>query len=169
MGKHVRVFGYDYSESAIELAQENIDLHKLDITVRRTDIMRDDFTSTVISDMGGRVDLVVSNPPYVTANEYSSLPASVRDWEDPAALLGSTAPDSQGLEFYHRIGRLLPALLTSEKDLHEAGWTGIPRVAVEIGAEQGTQVQQIIVQSGGRFTELWQDQYDRDRMILGWL
>ncbi len=34
----------------------------------------------------GRVSLVVSNPPYVTTAEMSSLPAVVADWEPEAAL-----------------------------------------------------------------------------------
>ena len=169
MRNRIRVSGYDYSDSAIELARENIALHDLDIDVHQADVTSHDFTSTLISSMAGRVDLVVSNPPYVTAGEYRTLPPSVRDWEDPAALLGSPSPDSSGLEFYHRITNLLPELLTDEKDLEDAGWAGIPRVAVEIGSEQGEQVQQIFQEGALTRTEVWQDQYHRDRMVLGWL
>lgn len=169
MGQRVRVSGYDLSASTIALARENIALYKSDIQVHRADIMRDGFASTVISDMGGRVDLVVSNPPYITASEYRSLPSSVRDWEDSAALLGSTAPDSPGLEFYQRISKLLPDLVAGENELQEAGWAGIPRVAVEIGSGQGEQVQRIFKEGGLGRTEVLQDQYDRDRMVLGWL
>lgn len=169
MRDQIRVSGYDYSGPAVELARENIALHNSDIKVHQADIMQDDFFSTVMSDVGGRVDLVVSNPPYITASEYRSLPASVRDWEDPAALLGSEAPDSAGLEFYQRISSLLPEVLTQGNDLEVAGWTVIPRVAVEIGHEQGEQVQQILEQGGMARTEVWQDQYERDRMVVGWL
>lgn len=169
MRDRVRLSGYDYSESAIKLARENIAHYNTDIQVHMADVMSHGFASTAISDMGGPVDMVVSNPPYVTASEYSALPSSVRDWEDSAALLGSTAPDSAGLEFYQRITNLLPELLTDETDLKEAGWSGIPRVAVEIGSGQGAQVQQIFKDGGLTRTEVWQDQYDRDRMVLGWL
>lgn len=169
MRDRVQLSGYDYSDSAIKLARENIARSKFDVKVHVADVMSDGFTSGIISDMGGRVDIVVSNPPYVTASEYSSLPSSVRDWEDSAALLGSTAPDSAGLEFYRRITDLLPGLLTDEKDLRDAGWEGIPRVAVEIGSGQGAQVQQIFTDGGLKRTEVWQDQYDRNRMVLGWL
>jgi release factor glutamine methyltransferase len=34
-----------------------------------------------------RVELVVSNPPYVAYSEIEALPVSVRDWEPPIALL----------------------------------------------------------------------------------
>jgi release factor glutamine methyltransferase len=33
------------------------------------------------------VSLVVSNPPYIAFSEIEALPASVRDWEPPVALL----------------------------------------------------------------------------------
>ena len=36
-----------------------------------------------------RFDVVVSNPPYISAAEKRSLPADVRDWEPPAALFAS--------------------------------------------------------------------------------
>lgn len=166
LGRHVTVSGYDYSEPAIDLARENIALNKCDVQVHRADIMRDDFPSTVKSDVAGKVDLIVSNPPYITAEEYRSIPVSVRDWEDPAALLGSVTTDSTGLEFYERIAELLPPLSTGA-NLEEAGWTGIPRVAVEIGHKQGSQVQEIF-KGCDLQTEVWKDQHGRDRMVLGW-
>ncbi len=36
---------------------------------------------------GEAASVVVSNPPYVAFSEIESLPASVRDWEPPVALL----------------------------------------------------------------------------------
>ena len=165
---HIRVKGYDFSQPAIELARENIGPTGLDIEVNHADILDESFADTVNSDMDGRVDLIVSNPPYIPLAEYRELPSSVRDWEDPAALLGDLPGGENGLRFYERIAELLPTLMSSRKDLEINGWGGIPRVAVEIGSSQGMDVMSILRAGGMGHTEVWQDQYDKDRMVVGW-
>ena len=46
--------------------------------------------------LAGRVDLLVSNPPYVTESEYPGLDPSVREWEPRGALVA--ARDARGVE-----------------------------------------------------------------------
>jgi ribosomal protein L3 glutamine methyltransferase len=58
----------DISEDALSLARENVALHHVDARVR---VVRSDL----FADLGdARYDLVVSNPPYVTEQEYAALP-----------------------------------------------------------------------------------------------
>jgi release factor glutamine methyltransferase len=71
-----RVTATDLSADALALAQENaerlglhVDFHEADLTV------------------AGTFDLVVSNPPYVLANEIEALEPEVRDWEPRGALV----------------------------------------------------------------------------------
>ena len=168
LGDRVRVKGYDFSQSAVELARENIGSTGLDVEVKLADILHKSFAETVISDMDGRVDLIVSNPPYIPIAEYRQLPSSVRNWEDPAALLGDLPGGESGLIFYERIAELLPTLLSPRKELEIKGWGEIPRVAVEIGSLQGGDVSSVLRAGGMRHTEVWQDQYDKDRMVVGW-
>jgi release factor glutamine methyltransferase len=168
LGNRVRVKGYDFSEPAIELAKENISSTGVDVEAKHANILDESFPDNVISDMDGRVDLIVSNPPYIPLAEYRELPASVREWEDPAALLGDPSGGESGLRFYERIAELLPALLESGKELEIDGWRGIPRVAVEIGSLQGRDVSSVLRAGGMGHTEVWQDQYDKDRMVVGW-
>lgn len=167
LGTRVRVKGYDLSESAIKLARENIASTGLDIQVAQADVMSEAFAETVKSDMGGRVDLVISNPPYIPLDEYRELPASVRDWEDPSALLGDVSGEgTSGLRFYERIAELLPVLLKPKTEM-EAG-RDIPRVAVEIGSSQGKDVMSIMRGGGMGRAEVWQDQFGKDRMVIAW-
>ena len=168
MGDRVRVKGYDFSRPAIELAKENISSTGLDVEVKHADILDESFPDTVKSHMDGRVDLIVSNPPYIPLAEYRELPSSVRDWEDPAALLGDLPGGESGLRFYERIAELLPTLLSSSNELEINGWGGIPRVAVEIGSSQGSDVSSVLRAGGMGYTEVWQDQYNKDRMVVGW-
>lgn len=168
LGDCVRVRGYDLSQSAIQLARENISSTGLDIQVEQADILDEKFAATVMSDIYGQVDLIVSNPPYIPLVEYRELPASVRDWEDPAALLGDLPGGESGLLFYERIAELLPTLLRPSEDLKQGGWGGIPRVAVEIGSSQGKDVTGILKAGGMKKAEVWRDQFGKDRMVVGW-
>lgn len=82
------VFAIDLSPSAVELAGFNAKTLELDVVVLEGDLL-----SSLPAELRGRVDLVVSNPPYVPADEYEDLPAEVRS--DPrSALIGD--PDLYG-------------------------------------------------------------------------
>lgn len=63
-----RVDLVDVDESALGLASENVALHQLDDRVRA---LRSDLFAGL---RGERYDLIVSNPPYVTAQEFAALP-----------------------------------------------------------------------------------------------
>lgn len=168
LGEDAQITGYDLSPSAIELALENAQQTGLQAKLHVADIMSDDFSSRVLGDTGGHIDVLVSNPPYITHEDYRSLPSSVRDYEDPAALLGDTGSGVRGLEFYERIARLMPCMLAEEAAVQAAGWNDLPRIALEIGAEQGSAVRDIISGAGLSRVEVWQDQYHRDRLVVGW-
>ena len=97
MGAHNprwRVDVADISDDALALARENIALHQLDAQVRA---VRSDLFSGLAGD---RYDLIVSNPPYVTDDEYAALPGEYA--HEPK--LGLTAGED-GLDIALRILR----------------------------------------------------------------
>lgn len=76
------VFAVDRSPEAVALARSNAERLELDVTVLEGDLL-----SPLPTEIRGTVDLVASNPPYVSENELEGLPADVR--ADPApALIG---------------------------------------------------------------------------------
>lgn len=91
----------DISDDALALARENIALHQLDKQVRA---VRSDLFSGLA---GERYDLIVSNPPYVTDDEYAALPGEYA--HEPK--LGLTA-GADGLDIALRILRDAPDHLT---------------------------------------------------------
>ena len=93
----------DISDGALELARENIRIQHVGDRVRA-------IKSDLFAGLKGEVyDLIVSNPPYVTEQEYAELPPEYR--HEPA--LGLTAgPD--GLDFALRILRDAPAHLSED-------------------------------------------------------
>ena len=73
-----RVTAVDSAEEAVALARENAERLDLAIEVRQGDLEA----------AAEGWDLVVSNPPYVAADEWESLQPEIRDWEPRNALVG---------------------------------------------------------------------------------
>lgn len=85
------VFATDLSAEAVELARANAARLGLAVTVLEGDLLE-----PLPVDLRGWVDVVVSNPPYVPAEDLEDLPAEVR--ADPVlALVG-------GIDVYERLG-----------------------------------------------------------------
>jgi release factor glutamine methyltransferase len=74
-----RVTAVDTSTEAVALARENAARLQLDIDVREGG-----FDAAAAG-----WDLVVSNPPYVTPEEWDTLQPEIREWEPRAALVGA--------------------------------------------------------------------------------
>jgi len=72
------VTAVDSSPDAVALARENAERLGLDVEVREGDL-----------DVAAEGwDLVVSNPPYVTTDEWDTLQPEIREWEPRSALVG---------------------------------------------------------------------------------
>ena len=93
----------DISEDALSLARENIEYQD---TTDRVEAVKSDLFEGL---KGRRYDLIVSNPPYVTEQEYAALPPEYG--HEPA--LGLRAGDD-GLDFAMRILAEAPEHLTDE-------------------------------------------------------
>ena len=135
--------GVDISPDAISLAKENADLCNLSGKVKFAiaDGL-DDF------DEPGIIDVIVSNPPYITSEDCKTLDPRVRDWEPVSALDGGAS----GLDFYERLSTDAFNLLK-------------PNGAVffEIGDGQGEDVRQILFESGFDKISIEKDYAGHDR------
>jgi ribosomal protein L3 glutamine methyltransferase len=104
----------DISDDALALAGENIQFHNVAERART-------IKSDLFSGLRGQVyDLIVSNPPYVTEQEFAALPAEYA--HEPALGLKAGA---DGLDFALRILADAPAHLS------ENGW-----LIVEVGESE---------------------------------
>ena len=129
-GKFSRVIATDVSLDALDVARTNAELaaSRLNCPVE----FRSGSMLTPVRDVRARV--LVSNPPYVAFNEIDDLPASVRDWEPPAALLSG----SSGLA-------ATAAIVQEGASLLERG--GI--LALEVDERRASLVAEMIMSAGG--------------------
>lgn len=135
--------GVDLSPAALAVAESNA--AALGLTAR-ADFRPSDWFSNVT----GRFDLIVSNPPYIAADEMPTLAPEVRDWEPHLAL----TPGGDGLGPYHILAREAPAHLT-----------GKGRLLVEIGPTQGQAVAALFAAAGLHDIRILLDMDGRDRVV----
>ena len=140
----------DISDVAVETAKTNIAAQALKpecLSVIKSDI-RDDIPEL------GKLDLIVSNPPYITNAEMEELDNVVKDHEPDLAL---RAGDT-GLDFYG------PLLKLANEHLNEGG-----ALMVEHGCGQGDAVKAIFEQGGLKNCMTIRDYGSNPRVTLGFL
>lgn len=142
-GRFDQVFGVEILPDALALASENVTATGLAITLLLGDL--------VAPLTGQRVNLLVSNPPYLTRSEYDSLDRSVRDYEPEQALVGG----EDGLLLTRRLfddGRAVVA---------PAGW-----IAVEVDCMRAAETGRIATALGWRDVTVLDDLFGRARYVL---
>jgi release factor glutamine methyltransferase len=139
----VNVLAADVSSGALRVARENARRHG--VAGRVLFLCADAFSALKCRD---RFDVVVSNPPYVSEGEWNRLPAEVRNFEPPGALLAG----ADGLAVLRRLVAEAGETLVSRGDL----WC-------EIGESQGESVRRL--PSGSlKFVGVYRDLAGRDRV-----
>ena len=94
-----RVHATDISEEALSLAAENAARLGLEIAFHHGDLF-----DALPYDLRDRIDLLVSNPPYVAEDEWPGLPVEIRDHEPREALVAGES----GFELIDRIATDAP-------------------------------------------------------------
>src|SRR6185437_6724850 len=120
-----RAVAVDKSAAALEIAKQNA--AKLDVSDRSVFVVSDCFDALDPKDY--QFDLIVSNPPYVSASALSGLQREVRDHEPLVAL----SPGSDGLTVIRRLLAEAPPYLKPNGHL-----------LMEIGFDQGESVRDLI-------------------------
>ncbi len=105
--KNATILGVDISQDANDLARENAQLNKLDVTFETEDALdsHSDFWNTLSG-----LDVIVSNPPYIPENEKTEMNSNVLDFEPHLALF---VENNSPIIFYERIAELAQQKLKS--------------------------------------------------------
>ena len=140
-----RAVAVDKSPAALEIAKFNA--QKLSVADRVEFVVSDCFDALDPR----QFDLIVSNPPYVSANVLPGLQREVRDHEPLIAL----SPGPDGLSVIRRLIREAPAFLNQNGHL-----------MMEIGFDQGEAVQQLIDASVWQSLEIRSDLQRIPRIVV---
>ena len=137
----------DISDDALTVARKNVADQKL--SERVTCVVSDALGEP--APLLGTFDVIVSNPPYITAEEMKQLPDSVKDYEPHLALYGG----DDGLDFYRAIAK------NYRKALKPGGY-----LCFEFGMGQGDDVCRILEENAYTILERSRDYNDRERAVL---
>lgn len=133
----------DISPAALGVAAENAARFGLS---RRLTLTRSDW----LRDVTEVFDLIVSNPPYVSAQAYAALEPEITQWEPEIAL----TPGGDGLEPYRIIAR------DAGGSLAQGG-----HLMVEIGFDQGQAVAELFRAAGLDNVRVHSDLSGKDRVV----
>ncbi|WP_340081538.1 peptide chain release factor N(5)-glutamine methyltransferase [Terribacillus sp. FSL K6-0262] len=143
------VIATDISERALLIAKSNSRTLGADLTLKLGSYLEP------LRELGKRVDVLVSNPPYIDEADKEHMTDTVKNFDPGLALFA----DDKGLAAYKEIIAGLPEVLA------------FPAVvAFEIGWQQGRAVRDLLA---GRFpeaeVEVRQDINGKDRMVFAWI
>jgi len=142
-GAYDHLVGLDRSAAALGLAAENRRR-----VGARVELVRADLCDALRPDS---LDALVSNPPYLTTEEYATLAPSVRDWEPEPALAG-------GRDGIDAIARLLEGGL---RVVRPGGW-----LALEIDCARAARCAERAGASGWTDVAIHADLFGRERYLL---
>lgn len=133
----------DLSEAALAIAKKNATALQADIAFEHGD---------GLGPISEKIDLLIANPPYISAAEWSLMDQSVRTFEPKMALFA----ENDGLAIYQQLARQAQSLLKS---------TG--KIYLEIGFQQGAAVQVIFQQAfPDKVVRILKDLSGNDRMVI---
>lgn len=141
------VLATDLSADALEVARANAARHGIGDRIRFLD---GDLLDPLIG-AGHRVDVIVSNPPYVPLETAAALPREIRDFEPALAVVASGAV----VTVYARLAEAAPRVLRAR------GW-----LAVEVAAGQAPRVVELLKRTSlYEPAQLRQDGLGWDRVV----
>ncbi|OJG98823.1 protein-(glutamine-N5) methyltransferase, release factor-specific [Enterococcus termitis] len=138
-----QVAAVDISPEALVVAKKNAEQLKTEIQFYQGDLLEPLIEK--------KIDILISNPPYISNKEWALMDTSVRTFEPKSALFA----ENDGLAIYQRLAKEAPALLTPEGKIY-----------LEIGFQQGEAVKELFQQAfPKKVVRVIQDLSGNDRMV----
>jgi release factor glutamine methyltransferase len=144
-----QIIATDICDAALKTAAKNVEKYQLQ---ERIKLLCGDLFDPVVPQLDtGKFDLIVCNPPYVSAAEFETLDKTIKDHEPKLAFFAG----ADGLDVYRRIAEQADDFLKPNAAL-----------MLEIGYSQGTAVRELLEQTEC-FTEIKieKDFHNNDRIV----
>lgn len=139
-----QVSAIDISKEALVVAKQNAEALDVDVTFYEGDTLEPVFDK--------KWDIIISNPPYISQDEWNVMDPSVQKFEPKSALFA----EKNGLAMYEKIAKQAKTCLAPN------GY-----ILLEIGYRQGTAVQKIFQQAfPNRQVSYHRDLFGNERMVV---
>lgn len=136
------IIGVDISDKALALANEN----KLRLKADNVQFIKSDLFNNI----NEKFDLILSNPPYISENDYKNLDDKLF-LEPKSALVGGV----DGLDFYRKI------IMNASNYLNVGG-----HLVFEIGYDQKVAINNLLIKSDFKNIQNIKDYNGFDRIII---
>ena len=143
--KDAQVTAWDISSEALQIARGNARTLGAEVRFVQCDVL------TVQPGADEHYDVIVSNPPYVTEHERTTMEPNVLKWEPSLALF---VPDDDPLRFYRRIADLGRQLLVPDGHLY-----------FEINQAYGKDTAEMLYECGYTSIQIGKDLSGNDRFV----
>lgn len=121
---NANVIAVDISDKALSVAEENMKLNNVKITLKNSNLFEDLKSSK-------KFDIIVSNPPYIPSDDIEKLDIEVKNYDPKLALDGG----KDGLDFYKKIIKEAPRHLAKNG-----------KIFFEIGINQKDEIKEMLKQ-----------------------
>lgn len=148
---NVLIYAIDLSYKALEIAKKNAKANQVSdkIIFLQGDLLR----PLAQKQLQYRIDILVSNPPYIPSREIDGLQVEIAEYEPRLALDGG----EDGFDYYRRI------IDQSRTYLKQGGW-----IAFEMGYDQGKQIEKTMeAERIYNHIERVKDLSGKERVIIG--
>lgn len=133
----------DLSPAALKVAQENAETLNAPLSF---------YEGDTLAPINQPIDILISNPPYIAADEWSVMDESVRTFEPKMALFA----EEEGLVIYQKLAQ------QAKEKLKPSG-----KIFLEIGFQQGKAVQTLFQTAfPHKKVTIYPDLSGRDRMVV---
>ena len=136
-----KIFASDISTDALKVAEINSRYDNTPITFIKSDWF---------SEINNTFDIIIANPPYISENEYKSLPISIRRFEPKIALTAGI----NGLDCFKKI------IMEFHKYLKPNGI-----IFLEIGYGQKRIIEELFIKHGYENTNFFNDLSGKARVV----
>ena len=140
--KNASITAIDISKEALEVAEKNLKIHNC---YNQIQLKLIDFKN-----LNSKFDLIVSNPPYLTNDQFNNTDPEVKNFEPKLALVGG----DDGLKFYREYSNTLQNLMNKK------GY-----FVCEIGINQRQDCEEIFQNSGLHLTNTVHDLQGIERIL----
>ena len=141
--KKSKITATDISKNALKVAKKNSKKYHVNNQIK---FINCNWISTT-----DQFDLIVSNPPYLSLNEYDNCEVNIKNFEPKIALLGG----QDGLESYRQISKIVYSILHKNSFLF-----------IEIGKSKTKKIKKIFENNNLRLIKIVKDFQQINRVLV---